>query len=314
MSTVPSSSQDNPNSALSHAWGKYRVYAATSRKRKAQLTTWRLCVLTLGIGGAISAVLCQQSRGWELGSGFSWLPTALGLLSAIALGLAAFFGKEVVSPDQERVWIRSRSIAEALKGQIYLFLTNAPPYNTPDKNKSLLAETEKLLDKGKDLQTEQPTEDQKRERLPTGSLTVQAYIEDRVNDQIEGFYRPRARELAQKMARIKRFGFWLGLLAVVLAALGSITNWTAGWVAVITTITASIAAYAYAGRYQYLIISYQATADKLELERTRWDTSGKTDADAEERNQFILDCEEVISIENSAWMAEVAKEYQQTKT
>ena len=89
-------------------------------------------------------------------------------------------------------------------------------------------------------------------------------------------------------------------------ALGA-TGWTAGWVAFFTTITASIAAYAYASRYQYLIISYQATANRLELFRTRWQASGMTDSDVEQRNRFILDCEEAISIENSAWIAETAK-------
>ena len=33
----------------------------------------------------------------------------------------------------------------------------------------------------------------------------------------------------------------------------------------------------------------------------------KTDNDTRERNEFIRDCEAVISIENSAWMAEMAK-------
>jgi hypothetical protein len=32
-----------------------------------------------------------------------------------------------------------------------------------------------------------------------------------------------------------------------------------------------------------------------------------TDTDIEPRNQFILDCEEAISMENSAWIAELIK-------
>jgi len=104
----------------------------------------------------------------------------------------------------------------------------------------------------------------------------------------------------------KNKGLFLGVLAVILGALGA-TGWTAGWIAVISTITASVAAYAYAGRYQYLIISYQATGDKLERLRALWKAKGKTDADKDERNKFIIECEEVISIENSAWMAELIK-------
>jgi hypothetical protein len=101
------------------------------------------------------------------------------------------------------------------------------------------------------------------------------------------------------MEKIKNIGLVLGVIAIAFGALGS-TGRTAGWVAVISTITASIAAYAYANRYQYLVISYQATAKRLELLLTRWQTSEKTDSGTEARNRFILDCEEAISIENSA--------------
>lgn len=109
------------------------------------------------------------------------------------------------------------------------------------------------------------------------------------------------------MKRNKNIGLSLGVFAIVLGALG-LTGWTAGWIAVISTIAASITAFAYAGRYQYLIISYQTTANKLERLRVLWESKGKTDTDTKERNEFILECEEVISIENSAWMAEMAKQ------
>ncbi len=111
-------------------------------------------------------------------------------------------------------------------------------------------------------------------------------------------------EYINKMEKSKKIGLVLGIIAVILGALGS-TGWTAGWVAVISTIISSVAAYAYANRYQYLIVSYQATGNRLEILKTRWEISGKTDADTEERNQFICDCEGAISIENSAWMAEL---------
>lgn len=78
-------------------------------------------------------------------------------------------------------------------------------------------------------------------------------------------------------------------------------SWTAGWIAVINTVTASITAYAYANRYQYSIVSYQVTSNRLEMLNTRW----KTDADTGKRYQFIRDCEDDISIENSAWLSEL---------
>jgi hypothetical protein len=56
-----------------------------------------------------------------------------------------------------------------------------------------------------------------------------------------------------------------------------------------------------------LIISYQTTANKLERLRVLWESKGKVDNETDARNKFIRECEAVISIENSAWMAEMAK-------
>jgi hypothetical protein len=43
------SNQNKSNSTLAYVWGKYREYALTSRKRKDELTKWRLRVLIFGI-------------------------------------------------------------------------------------------------------------------------------------------------------------------------------------------------------------------------------------------------------------------------
>jgi hypothetical protein len=92
---------------------------------------------------------------------------------------------------------------------------------------------------------------------------------------------------------------------VILGVFGA-AGWTAGWIAFITTITASVAAYLYSGRYQYLIVSYQATARQLELLKNRWAIAAdKQDDNSEKRNQFITECEMVISVENSAWMSQL---------
>ena len=301
------SNQDKSNSALAYVWGKYREYAITSRKRKAELTAWRLRVLIFGITGAILGTLCQESirLGFNDITNLSWVPFILGFSSAAAIGLATYFGKELVNPYQEQRWIRSRSMAEALKSEIYLFRSNSHPYDTDKKPEQLIENAVELLKKVGDLPTEIISDEQKQKGLPTEDLTVDEYIENRVNDQINNFYRPSSDELKQKMRRNKNIGLSLGVFAVVLGALGLTTGWTAGWIAVIATIAASITAFAYAGRYQYLIISYQTTANKLERLRVLWESKGKTDNDTDARNKFIRECEAVISIENSAWMAEI---------
>jgi hypothetical protein len=267
------SNQVKSNSALAYVWGKYREYALTSRKRKAELTAWRLRVLIFGITSAILGTLCQESIRWGFNDGrnLSWVPFILGFSSAAAIGLATYFGKELVNPYQEQRWIRSRSMAEALKSEIYRFRSNLPPYDTDKKPEKLIENAIELLKKVEDLPTEIISDEQKQEGLPTEDLTVEEYIQNRVNDQINKFYRPGSDELKQKMKRNKNIGLSLGVFAIVLGALG-LTGWTAGWIAVIATIAASITAFAYAGRYQYLIISYQTTANKLERLRVLWES------------------------------------------
>jgi hypothetical protein len=307
MSTS-SSLNDHSRSALAYVWGKYREYAMNSRKRKAEISGWRLRVLILGISGAVLGTLCQETMrlGLDKAADWSWLPSVLGWSSAAAIGVATFFGKELVNPDQERQWIRSRSMAEALKAEVVLFLARTHPYNTDEKAQTLIARSDELLAAVADLQTEIIAEQEKQKRLPTAYLTIDQYINERVTEQIDNFYRPRSDELIRKMKKNKKIGMFLGMASVILGAFGA-SGWTAGWIAVISTIAASIAAFSYAGRYQYLIVSYQATANKLERLRTQWEVSGMSDADTEERDKFIRECEEVISIENSAWMAELSK-------
>jgi uncharacterized membrane protein YphA (DoxX/SURF4 family) len=227
----------------------------------------------------------------------AWL---LGLAGGALIALAAYLGRELLKPDQERHWVRARSLAEALKAETFLCRTGAPPYDGPDPAPRLLARVRELLDQVKDLPAASLSPDQKREGLPAGPLSVEQYIEERVNDQIEHFYRPKAKEYEELMQRWRTVTLIIGGGAVILGVLGQAA---AAWVAVLTTIGTAVAAHLYANRYQHLIISYQATARQLESLKLEWHVMGAPEQDPDKRHKFLLDCEEAISIENSAWMA-----------
>jgi hypothetical protein len=313
MTNSSSTKERSRDSALAFAWGQYRVFAATSRALKAELSAWRLRVLILSISGAILGSLCQQSTGWGLEGGkFSLLPTLFGILSAAALALAAYFGKELLDPERERNWVRARSMAESLKAEAYLFSAKATPYNNTDAIDLLFKRTEELLESADDIQTKTISSEKKSKGLLPADISVEQYMEIRVDEQIEDYYIPSALKNEKIIKRGRRISLGLGILAVVLGALGA-SGWTAAWVAVVTTFTLAIAAYLYAGRYQYLLISYQATARRLDLLRSRWQASGMTDDNEEERNKFIRECEDAISIENNAWMAEWTKKQEKGK-
>ena len=239
------------------------------------------------------------------------MATAMGLASAILVGLAAYYTKELLAPEQEKRWVRARSAAEAFKSETHLFLTLAPPYDTPDAAQKLMKRVEALT--VDNVRTSAISPEEKRKRLHQGPpYTIDDYIKNRVQDQID-WYHDKADLNANNMARGRQISLGLGALAVVLGALGGLGNQLGqlgeagvlgAWVAVITTMTTAIAAYVYANRFQYLSVSYQATGRRLETLLTNWRISGKTDADKADRDQLILDCENVISVENSAWMAE----------
>ena len=83
----------------------------------------------------------------------------------------------------------------------------------------------------------------------------------------------------------------------------SATGWTTGWIAALVTLTAAITGYLYSGRYQYLVVSYQATAAQLRTLKTQWQILVDRGGDAAQRGRVIRDFESAISVENSAWMA-----------
>jgi hypothetical protein len=296
------------NSALQYMWGQYRKWAKTSRTLRAKVSGWRKTVLLLSISGATMGILCQQAGQWSLNADWSWLQALFGILSAVALGLAAYFTKEALSPDPEGRAVRARSAAEAFKSEAYLLAAQVPPYSTADTSQALYARTDKIKKAMENLVPVTITLDEELSSgIPSKPLSVEDYIKQRVDQQIYEYYIPEALKNEKKVAWGQTISLILGALAVVFGAVGAKFSFIAGWTAVISTITAAIAAYQYAGRYQFLIISYQATAERLEWLKTQWEISHKTDADQEERNKFILDCEEAISIENNAWMAEWTK-------
>jgi hypothetical protein len=295
--------------ALEFIWGQYRIWSATSRAYQSQLSAWRRRVLYFGIAGAVIGTLASQPS--LLGDRGSYVlvaslnltvATALAYLSALLLALATYFTTKILTPANEGGWLRARSVAEAYKREAYLLLAQAPPYDgaiTP----ASLEEVRKISKGVEDLDEEPLAEDEKKRGMPAALLTVDEYLGGRVREQI-GWYRGRAAEHRAVARRIKNVSLWLGLVAVVFGVIGA--QWTplVAFVAVITTVTTSLASYLYAGRYQYLVVSYLATARKLEELILEWDLSGKTDA---ERKQFVLDCENTFASENSAWMAEMSK-------
>jgi hypothetical protein len=298
--------------AAEYLWERRLKWAAEARKQQKRVYMARRATLLLSIVGAILGTLCQQANGWvtagQLPANWAWLVPASGWASAIALGLAAFFSREMLTEEGQRRWIESRTAAERYKSLTYLVQVKAPPYDKPNATSSeLLAEAETLAKLG----APPPITDEEYKKLLQGSvlpppMSVSDYIPKRVDNQIK-YYDKAASDASRKLNRGKTLSLVLGGVAVILGVFGATYGWTAGWVAVISTIIASISANQYANRYQYLVVSYQVAAERLRWLKVRWEGSGMGEANTEARNDFITKCEQVLAEENNSWMAEWTK-------
>ncbi len=288
---------------LGLVWGRYRTWAATSRAAKAPLKRWRKLVLLLIVAGAVFGTLSEQTRSWELSLVVEKMPSVVcGLLSAVALALATFFTRTKLSTESERRWVRARSAAEGFKALAFLYATQVPPYEKENRQKNLLSEEIELRKNVKDIIPASLPDTEKFKGMPPENLSVEDYINLRVKEQRDKFYIPKAQKHNAILEKSHQWSFWLGAIATILGVIAALfpDGMTAGWVPVLSTVTAAIASYFYAERHEQLALVYQTTADRLESLVAEWNTAPANKRDPVE---FIKSCEAAISTENRAWMA-----------
>lgn len=294
--------EQNNDEILAYVWGSYRQYAITSRKLKATIKNFRVWVIILTIAGAISGTVSMQLA--EIKP--EWMYQLFSVLSAICIGVAAYLGKEILNPEREKKWVVARSAAEALKSESWLYATSTAPYNTPEAEKTLLERVTNVRENTEDLHLVHISAEEKLKGLIKKPLSIEEYIETRAKEQIEKFYMPTAAENNKLQNRWNLGKHSFGVMGIVLGAIGGIglSKFTAGWVAVIGTITAAITAYLFAERYNYLSLSYQKTAQILEDHLAKWLISDKSE---QAQAELIIGCESTISQENRTWMTELSK-------
>ena len=289
MSTLPVES-------ASGAWAAYRKWASTSAFYKALIDRFTRQSLWLAIVGAVLATLGQQlTAGARTEGTLMWVYKAPGVLGAAAVALSAYLAKQAQANDNTRMWTRARTAAESLKSIIFLYRASVSPFDGPDRIAKLASRVQKVEDDFKDVLT-RPRDSKPEESSP---LTVDQYITERVDDQVE-FYENRAL-VHQKKA--DGWGKVTGVLGAIGALLTVVTTVAAvsAWAAVIATITAAITAYLKNQQYQMLAATYQSTAIRLRLLKDEWTASHKTDQDKADRDSFIQSCEDTMANENGAW-------------
>jgi hypothetical protein len=191
-------------------------------------------------------------------------------------------------------------VSEALKAEVFLYLCGAGRYTGDDRERMLEAEVRRLEHESGDLQRHADGVEPGCRPLPA-VRDIGSYLEERVRrSQLEAYYEPGARKFYRRLRALKVVEVSLALCAAVLAALAAVSADVGAWAAVVTTAGGAVAAYTAAQRYEFQWIEYSRTASELRrlLER-------RTSVDGQELSgpELAVTCEDVISVQNQAWMA-----------
>jgi SMODS and SLOG-associating 2TM effector domain 1 len=143
--------------------------------------------------------------------------------------------------------------------------------------------------------------------LPRGTLTLEQYVERRVDGQIQ-FYKNCANAYRTTATQLRRTEFGLALAATLITAIASVTGKSthifsipfdiAALTAVLTTIAGAVLAHVEASRFDFMVTTYLATARRLD------DRKGGSRGTV---SAFVNDCENIIATENMSWIAKRAK-------
>jgi SMODS and SLOG-associating 2TM effector domain 1/Protein of unknown function (DUF4231) len=294
----------NISHTLEEVWSDRKIWSLTANQLKKSLTFWRGTALLLTILGAILETLAAQLPNLPANG-----TTAIGSLGAIALVLVPIIRTAKLGSNQTKSWLRSRSVSEGLKTEIYLYLTGTQPYEDQTlRDSELSRQHHDIVQLASDLyrNTAQARSQVAKEKpTPPQPMDVNTYIRERINSQIEGYYEPKAAELARQSKQLRLAEFWSSVAAAMLGVVPKFFEGSAqfsAWVAVVTTVGVAITAHLAAGRFDYIIDSYLATADRLKSFRNQW-LDGQKQGATQNASQFISECERAISVENEGWMA-----------
>lgn len=303
--------------AAQYAWRRYKTWAATSRSIKTWITIGRIAVLVLLIGGAL-VVACSSLGDKET---IPSLPShtwgqAISFIGALFLALGGFVGTDILTRERELNWVRARSLAEAIKSRSYLLITWTPPYDrhSSEAVPAFFQEIHGIEAAAKDMTEASCKEIDLLERFPDDMepkvpYSVEQYISHRVLDQ-QKFYSDSALRATKRLKLARIFSIGLGATAIVsgLLSSGALSKYATAYLGFVGAATAALSAYIFAGRFRQNAVSYQATKRRLDCLASQFRASGYTESDTAERNQLIADCENAISIENRAWLAQALEQ------
>jgi hypothetical protein len=279
---------------VDYAWRQQSVWSKTADQLKsASQWRWRLrMILTVAAAGL--ALAGSQLK--PVSATASVVLTVVAAVVLAAVGLLRF-QQDV---EQTRRWTRARSVAEAMKAEVYVFLAQSGGGDTAEREGNLRDQIRRLEAEADDLQPYAQDVNPETRALPAVT-DVNTYLDVRVRtSQLEKYYKPKARQMRRRLRWAKAIEVTLTLMAAALAAVATISENAAAWAAVVTTAVGAVTAYAASERYEFLWIEYSRTASEL---GRLLDLQTAADGHQLSGMELVKECEQVISVQNEAWMA-----------
>jgi hypothetical protein len=298
----------NETAVVRGSWDEQAWWSELASQLKRDIDTWRMRSAVAGVVGAFLVTLATSFA--PLGPDWALVRTFVALAGAVVLAVVPFVASQKAQHADVQRWVSARSASELLKELIYRYLVGATPFGPQPDARELVKRRGEITRRVSALRQFSADVHPVAKERPL-KLSIDDYVEQRLNDQINNYYETRGRENAKRAADLRRWVFGLGALSVALGAASGIgasgaAGWLSGlgpWVAVVTTAGAAVGAHLAAGRYDHNAVSFLMTASHLRDVRDAF----LVDPRRHERdsiNAFVNFVERAISSENEAWLAE----------
>jgi hypothetical protein len=286
------------SSLLEVGWKDYRGWAEASRALQRASRHQSIWALVIASGAALFGALA--SIHWPTDG---IVVVAASLIAASLAGIGAILGRYILDCNAQQRWIQARATAESIKSECYRYAARCGEYGLKDaalrfKNRiDALAAAAVAKGAVADAQA----------RVAAGpgpkmGMTADWYQANRLLEQRK-WYETRSGQHASKAGLLRRTGFILGSVTAALGAVSAahLVDWVAPLIAMMTTITTSIAAYGALSRHTYLAASYSAMASQID-KLVALHKDGVLPDD-----KLVESGEDLLSSEHRAWADRVAQ-------
>ncbi len=286
-------------------WREQSAWSQTADRMKGRIVRARLLAL-----GTVVLVALAATTAASTAAGAPLVAKLLAGLAAVGSGVLPLLRPAWSGPALKN-WTRARSVSEALKSDVYLWLARLAPYQDDDDAVELTKRTGLVLVDAADLEKHRSGIQPVARDLPP-VVDAASFFAVRVGGQIDKYYRPRAALLRRRLKQFRMVEIALGAAGVVLGLVAALAALSlAAWIAVVATVTTAFAVHVAATRYEFQEIEFTRTAVRLEqlteeAEQYSGDPSGLGAA--------AIKAEDVISIENQGWMAKLSEDPPEQKS